>query len=120
MWSAVSNVPCQRAACDCASQLRKQDRIPNLGVIVRFNLGLSLVVAFTAIFLFALTLVIAQPTFFLTAVLFVIPVVLPIATPILARIISHEQVIITDCRTYVANVIARENGTTQKSENTQY
>jgi hypothetical protein len=71
---------CQRAVCDCASQLREQDRIPNLGVTVRlsFNLGLSLVVAFTATFLFALALVIAHATFFLTAVLFVIPVVLPI------------------------------------------
>ena len=59
-------------------------------------LGPVVLITVAALFLLALALVIANKTLFLAAVLFIIPVFLPIATPILASVISHDHVVIDD------------------------
>jgi hypothetical protein len=78
-------------------------------------LGPVVLITVAALFLLALALVIANKTLFLAAVLFIIPVFLPIATPILASVISHDHVIIDDGQSDIIDVIARENGEAQES-----
>jgi hypothetical protein len=53
-------------------------------------------ITFAAVFLFALALVVANATFFLTAVLFVIAIFLPIVAPIFTSVVSHDQVCVVE------------------------
>jgi hypothetical protein len=63
------------------------------GSSVRFSF---LFITFAAVFLFAFAFVITDATLFLTAVLFVIAIILPIVAPIFASIVSHNQIYFVD------------------------
>jgi len=89
----------------------------SLGLFLSAFLGLCpfLFITVAAILLLAFALVIANATFFLTAVLFIVAVFLPVATTLLASVISHQQFVVVSCGSNIVDVIARENGATQKS-----
>ena len=74
-------------------------------------------IIFATIFLFALAFVVTNATFFLAAILFIIPILLPIVAPVFASVISHDQVVVVARESDIANVIAREYGATQESRN---
>jgi dipeptide/tripeptide permease len=67
-------------------------------------------VTVAAIFLLALALVIANATFFLTAVLFVIAIFLPVVAPIFASVVSHEQVCVVERSCAIVGNIVCQNG----------
>jgi uncharacterized membrane protein len=74
-----------------------------------------------AVILFAFAFVMTNATFILAAILFVIaillPIPLPIVTPFLAWIVSHDQVVLVYRGRGIVNVIACPNAATQKSHN---
>jgi hypothetical protein len=75
-------------------------------------------VTVAAIFLLALALVIANATFFLTAVLFVIAIFLPVVASLFTSVVSQEHICVVERSCAIVNIIACENGAAQKSENT--
>jgi membrane-anchored glycerophosphoryl diester phosphodiesterase (GDPDase) len=68
--------------------------------------------------LLTLAFVTTNATFFLAAVLFIIPVFLPIVATILASVISRQQVVVDDSGADFVDVVACENGATQESGQT--
>ena len=70
----------------------------SLDVALRFsfNFRLGLFIAFASIFLLALAFVMTNATFFLTAVLFLISVFLPIAATVFASVVSYEYIFAAD------------------------
>jgi hypothetical protein len=70
----------------------------NLGVALRFSFSfrLGLFIAFASIFLLALAFVMTNATFFLTAVLLLISVFLPIVAPIFASVVSNKYIFAAD------------------------
>ncbi|GMR17042.1 MAG: hypothetical protein BMS9Abin32_095 [Gammaproteobacteria bacterium] len=78
------------------------------------------IITVAAIFLFAFAFVFTNATLFLTTVLFIVAISLPVVAPLFASVVSYNQVFVVYRICAVTNVIACENGAIQKSEKAQY